>query len=124
MALSPELDYRVEELLFEWWPWENNYSPAPRPTISSIYLTTRNRSGYDSSEQLIGENTNHQKLDAIGASVGSLPRAHREAIDIHMLNATTAAVWRSNRLGANAELLYIEAKELLVPMLRKRHVEI
>lgn len=126
MALSRELDYQVEALLAEWWPWESGYRGGPhRVVASSIYQATRNRSGYDSAVDLIAESIDHVKLEAIGASVGSLARDYREAVNLHWLNATTARVWRSQRFAPERiEELYLEAKALLVPMFRARHIEI
>lgn len=126
MALTDEIDTRIEALLLEWWPWERSYRAGPMQVhAASIYQRARSRSGYDSAADLLAESVDHVLLEAVGAAVGSLCTDHRHAIEIMMLRAYSgAAVWRSNRLGEAVEQVYADAKEALLPLLRRRHVEI
>lgn len=124
-AIPPEIDYRLDRLLEDWWEYEKNYHGGPAHAhASSVYARSKSRSGYDSAEEMLSESVDRVVMEAIGSSVTSLDREHREAIEMRMLNTLTASVWRSNRLGDRVDALYAEAKVLLLPMLRRRRVEI
>lgn len=126
--IPPEVDYRLDRLLEQWWQYERDYRAGPRSVrASSVYgmSRSRQRTGYETAEDMLADSIDHVVMDAVASSVDSLPRQHREAIEIRMLNALTSAVWRSNRMSADlVEQLYGEAKALLLPMLRRRRVEI
>lgn len=124
--LPPELDYQVETLLLKWWAYDSAYRGAPSDAhASGIYNGSRARSGYDTADDLLAESTDHVQIDAVRGAVDSLDRDHREAVEIEMRNISNGvAAIRSNRLGGRVEWLYWEAKSLLLPLLRKRKVEI
>ncbi len=121
-----QIDYRLDRLLEDWWRYESDYRGGPAGAkASSIYARSTSRSGYDSAYDVLGGDDDHVVMAAIGASVTSLPREHREAVEIRCLNCVTPSVWRSNRIPEErVEVLYAEAKVMLLPMLRRRRVEI
>lgn len=125
-AIPAEIDYRLDRLLEDWWRYESQYRGGPADAkASGIYARSTSRSGYDSASDILGHDVDHVVMAAIGASVTSLPREHREAVEITCLNAITPVVWMSNRIPVEGvEKLYVEAKVMLLPMLRRRRVEI
>ncbi len=126
-ALSPEIDYRLDRLLEDWWLYQRDYRGAPADAHASTIYAGATTATYDSTaEEALDASVSPAKMDAIESSVASLPRDHQHAIDVRMLNALTrVAVWRSNRMKPDqVEALYVEAKGMLLPMLRRRRVEI
>lgn len=123
--LDEHIDYQIERLLIDWWLYEKAYRGGPTSVhASSIYRQMYlARSGYDSASEMLDEQVQHVKFDAVRGAFESLSRDHREAIEIRMMCITTAAVWRSNRLGDRVEELYAESKVLLLPLLRIRRIE-
>lgn len=126
LVLSAEIDYRMDRLLEEWWQYARDYRGGPADAhASSIYASARSRGNGGSAEEMLADSVDHITMESVDSSVASLPRDHQHAIEVRMLNALTrTAVWRSNRLGKQADALYVEAKVMLLPMLRRRRVEI
>jgi len=121
--LPPEIDYQLEHLLMDWWRYERAYRGWPRGAkASTIYGGVGNV--FDTAGEVLEESNNSVKFDAVTGAIASLDRDHREAIDIKMMCYCTQAVWRSNRLGDRTEQLYVDAKAQLIPLLRRRRVDI
>jgi hypothetical protein len=124
-TLSPELDYRVEQLLIQWWDYDSAYRGTPRGSHAAAFYGGGELGNiYQSAGDMLEQDVNHSLIDAVRGAVESLDRDHREAVEVSMLRITTVAVWRSNRLGTQLETLYCEAKVMLLPLLRRRRVEI
>lgn len=127
LALSPEIDYQLDRLLEDWWLYQRDYRGGPAAVhASSLYARVQTPGHYTSAEEALADSVDPVNMEAVESSVASLPRQHQHAIDMRMLNSLTrVAVWRSNRITRDqAEVLYVEAKVMLLPMLRRRRVEI
>lgn len=123
---SAELDYRLDRLLEDWWSYARQYRGGPAGAhASSIYAQGRSPGRSESAEELLSSAVDHVLMESVDSAVASLSRDHQHAIDVRMLNCLTrAAVWRSNRLPGRVDELYAEAKVLVLPLLRRRRVEI
>lgn len=126
IVLSAELDYRLDRLLEDWWTYARQYRGGPAGAhASSIYARGRSAARSESAEELLSSAVDHVLMESIDSAVASLSRDQQHAIDVRMLNSLTrAAVWRSNRLPGQIEALYAQAKVDLLPLLRRRRVEI
>lgn len=126
MRLPTELDDHVEELLLEWWPYECGYLGVPRGAhASSAYAMAKENRRDMSAEQLLRSTTDPDTMAKISSSIADLPTNNQIAIGVHFRNAySRSAMFRSNRLDGRDEEFYIEAKVLLVPLFRKRGIDI
>lgn len=126
MHLPQELDDRVEELLLEWWPYECGYRGVPRGArASSAYAMAKENRRDMSAEQLLRSTSDPDTMAKISSSIADLPTNNQIAIGVHFRNAySRAAVFRSNRLNGRDEEHYVEAKALLVPLFRRRGIDI
>lgn len=126
IGLPPELDYKLDRLLEDWWLYERDYRGAPASLHAhGMFRHVKTPNLEDSTaEGALAESVDPATMSAVESSVCSLSADHQHAIDVRMMNSLTRAVWRSNRIGDRVEILYVEAKVMLLPMLRKRRVEI
>jgi len=125
--MPAEIDYQLEQLLMRWWRYECGYRGWPRGAKASTIYGSRLGSSrvYDTANEILAEDVNHVEMDGVTGAIASLEREHREAVEFKMMVFTSPhAVWKSNRLGDRVEWLYIEAKVRLLPLLRRRRVEI
>lgn len=113
---------QVEELIEIWYRWAMRYKPKlGAPRISAYGRGARSSDTYVDSEE-IDSRIENDKAEQIDACLDNLPWEKRSAVDVHACNkAAGNKILKNPRLSHEQHHIeYQAAKELLLPMLRKR----
>lgn len=125
-TLTQEESDEIEVLLETWYRWERAYTPALGYPRAAPYarITPPERGNVHDDEEAIDERLDADLAEQVAACINSLPRwQHRAAIGLSMANKHGPKVFRSPRMTTEETYaFYIEAKALLMPMLRQREL--
>lgn len=115
----------IEQLLETWFRWSRAYAPAlGYPRVAPYAHATPPEKGnvYDDPE-VIDERLDADLAQQVEACIDDLAWQHRAAIGVSMANKHGPKVFRLQRLSTEDICrYYIEAKQLLLPMLRQREL--
>lgn len=113
----------IDELLLEWYEYEDSYRPALGYGRADPACRNYRPGRYRDSDELADlaeRSARRQVCEAVGECVRKLELRYRIAIQTVMRNRVAgASVWRAGRLnGEDPEKVYPEAKRALAPLLR------
>lgn len=111
---------QVEQLLVVWYNYECAYMPAlgaPRVSASCRDHQTGNTrdTGADRDDKL-----ERLTAEAVGSAIDELPYLQRAAIGVHCRNMRASAAVHRNPRIEDQHMAYQEAKEALLPKLRRK----
>ena len=120
--LSQEDSQKVEELIMVWYDWMMAFKMKLGVPAVSIYAKQAQSSDVYVDSEEIDERIAGEKAEAVDACLDALPWKYRNAVDLHACNKRAkASVLRNPRFTREeSHLLYVEAKCILLPMLRNR----
>ena len=128
ISMTLEQSDEIEDLLAIWFDWSESYRPAlgaPRasPFARMAPSTSIEHDPADAADAA-DERINAKLAEQVDLCIDGLPGVqYRAAIGMSMRNKRGPAVWRSNRRNIEEQHhVYQQAKELLMPLLRKREL--
>ena len=110
-------------LLCDWHRWATGYQHVGGINTSPMFRETKAGRQWDTVDQIIDQDIEHSRMEAIDHIIMALEAMHRTALQIQARNLYTGkAVWSSARLPACAEeraLVLIAARTTLSTKLQK-----
>ena len=110
-------------LLCDWHRWATGYQHVGGINTSPMFRETKAGRQWDTVDQIIDQDIEHSRMEAIDHIIMALEAVHRTALQIQARNLYTGkAVWSSARLPASAEeraLVLIAARTTLSTKLQK-----
>ena len=110
-------------LLCDWHRWATGYQHVGGINTSPMFRETKAGRQWDTVDQIIDQDIEHSRMEAIDHIIMALEAVHRTALQIQARNLYTGrSVWSSVRLPASAEeraLVLIAARATLITKLQK-----
>ena len=113
----------LNSLLCDWHRWATGYQHVGGINTSPMFRETKAGRQWDTVDQIIDQDIEHSRMEAIDHLVMSLDAMHRTALQIQARNLYTGrSVWNSARLPADVaerSLILTSARMLLTAKLQK-----
>ncbi len=122
MPMTEDQSAQVEDLLQVWYAWTMRYRPPLGAPRASIYARSSESSDIYADADEIDARIEAEKAKQVDACVDTLSTLHKSVVGIHAANLYAGrAVFRNSRLTPEAtHALYLEAKEIIWPLLVKQ----
>lgn len=127
-GMTLEESEEIEELLAIWYDWSQSYRPALGAPRASPFVRLAPQSNIEHDPEdaaaRADERINANLAEQVELCIDQLPGIqYKAAINLSLRNKRGPAVWRNPRQTTEeSHRIYQQAKELLMPMLRKRNV--
>ena len=113
----------LNSLLCDWHRWATGYQHVGGINTSPMFRETKAGRQWDTVDQIIDQDIEHSRMEAIDHIIMALDAMHRTALQIQARNLYTGrSVWSSARLPASAEeraLVLSSARATLTIKLQK-----
>ena len=122
MPMTEDQSAQIEELLQVWYAWTMRYRPPLGAPRASIYARGSESSDVYADADEIDARIEAEQARQVDACIDTLSATHKSAVGIHSANRYAGrAVFRNPRLTPEAtHALYLEAKQIIMPLLVKQ----
>lgn len=120
--MTQEESEQIEELVMIWYGWTIRYRPQLGAPRISVYGKGSGSADHYVEAEEVDARIDADKAEQVDVCIDQLPWQKRSAVDIHACRkASGISVMRNPRMqGVNIHVEYQAAKEILLPMLRRR----
>lgn len=113
----------LDDLLYDWFCWQQRYRPVKGYGYADqAFALVRSPRQWQDTIEVIEESVLDWRMMQTEASVDELDADLRLAIYIELYNRQGPAVWRNPRAQDQQPQVYVIAKTVLSPILRRRGV--